>query len=187
MSICFDVNNMNAVMGKFCPEGENVITAIYGVGKSADIIQYFGGCQRTPDTLVPAGTNNILKVLKRKVCTYDLYIGYTEHSLIISECDMSTTYYYEFEDMTGSGLTMAKKLEKEITHKSIGKAFPLKSIKEFKMKNGWFGSVKCVLTLDNGTVFKFMLTKRAGGLVSPMPNHEKNRDSIIEVLEKYSK
>ncbi len=186
MSAYFDVNRMNTVLGSFCPEGENVIAAVYGVGKSTEIIQYFGGCERMVDTLVPSDTNNILKVFKMKVCAYDLYIGYTEKSLIISECDMSTKYYYEFDNITDPVLTGVKRLEKEITHKSIGKTFPLESIKEFEIKNGWFGSVKCVLKLDNGTFFKFMLAKRAG-VAGQMPDHMKNRDKIIELLRKYSK
>lgn len=186
MSAYFDVNNMNAVLGEFCPEGENVLAAVYGVGKSAEIIQYFGGCRQTPDTLAPADTDNIIKVLKMKVCTYDLYIGYTERSLIISECDMSTKYYYEFDNISDPVLTGVNRMEKEITHKSIGKVFPLESIKEFKVKNGWFGSVKCFLRLNNGTIFKFMLAKRAG-VSGQMPNHMENRDKIIELLKKYSK
>lgn len=186
MSICFDVDNMNKVMGTFCPEGENVIAAVYGVGKSTEITQYFGGCEIKGDALVPADNNAIIKVFKMKVCTYDLYIGYTEKSLIISECDMSTTYYYEFETITDPVFTGIKKLEKEITHKSIGKTFPLESIKEFEMKKGWFGSIKCVLKFNNGTFFKFMLAKRAG-LGNQMPDHLTNRDKIIEVLQKYSK
>lgn len=188
MSACFDVNNMNTVLELFCPEGEKVIAAVYGVGKSTEIIQYFGGCEQTADTLVPADTNNILKVFKKKVCTYDLYIGYTERSLIVSECDMSTKYYYEFDNITDPVITGVKKLEKEIKHKSIGKTFPLDSIKKFEIKNGWFGSVNCVLKLNNGSFFKFMLAKRAGAACQmPDQDHMKNREKIIELLKKYSK
>lgn len=186
MSAYFDVDNMNNILGLFCPEGENVIAAIYGVGKSTDIIQYFSGCEQKGDSLVPADNDNILKVLKRKVCTYDLYIGCTERSLIISECDMSTTYYYEFDNITDPIFTGIKGLEKEIPYKSIGKTFPLESIQKFEIKNGWFGSVKCVLKLNNGTFFKFMLAKRAG-IAGQMPDHMKNRDKIIELLKKHSK
>lgn len=187
MSIVFNVNNMNNVMRTFCPEGETVITSVYGVGRAAEITQYFSGCQVVGDKLVPANTNSILKVLKRKVCTYDLYIGYTEQSLIISECDMSTTYYYEMDEVTEPVTTGVIKLENEITHKSIGKAFPLESIKSFEMKKGMFGTTKCKLTLNNGTYFKFLLTKNAGGVVQPMPNHNENRDRVIDVLNKYSR
>lgn len=186
MSVCFDVNNMNKIMGMFCPEGEKVLGAVYGVGKATEIVQYFGGCESKGNMLVPADTNNLLKVLKKKVCTYDLYIGYTEKSLIISECDMATTYFYDIEEITTPALTGVIKLDKEVTHKSIGKTFPLESIREFKIKNGLFGSLNCVLKLDNGTFFKFMLAKRAG-IGGQMPEHMKNRDKIIEILTKYSK
>ncbi len=185
MSVCFDVDNMNTVMEAFCPDGENVIAAVYGVGRSTEIIQYFGGCERKVTVLVPADNNIILKVTKKKVCAYDLYIGITEKSLIISECDTSTTtYYYSFDAITDPIFTGIKKLEKEIPYKSIGKAFPLNSIKKFEIKDGLFGSVKCVLTLDNGTFFKFMMAKRAG-LGNLMPDHLTNRNKIIEVLQQY--
>ncbi len=186
MSACFDVDNMDTVMGTFCPEGENVIAAVYGVGKSTEIIQYFGGCERRVTALVPADNNTMLKVTKTKVCVYDLYIGITEKSLIISECDASTTYYYQFETVTDPVFTGIKKLEKEIPYKCIGKVFPLDSVKRFEIKNGVFGSVKCVLKLNNGTFFKFMMAKRAG-LGNQMPNHLTNRNKIIEVLQQHSK
>jgi hypothetical protein len=186
MSVYFDVNNMKKVMEMFCPEEENVLASIYAVGKATDIIQYFGGCKSEGYKLVPTDDDNLIKVFKRKVCTYDLYIGYTEKSLIISECDMATRYFYNIEEITTPILIGVKKIEKEITHNSIGKVFLLESIKEFKMKKGWFGSLNCVLTLDNGTFFKIMLTKRAG-LGNQMPEHIKNRDKIIEILKQYSK
>jgi hypothetical protein len=99
---------------------------------------------------------------------------------------MATRYFYNIEEITTPILIGVKKIEKEITHNSIGKVFPLESIKEFKMKKGWFGSLNCVLTLNNGTFFKIMLTKRAG-LGNQMPEHIKNRDKIIEILKQYSK
>lgn len=159
MSIFFKPSYMNEIMEMFCPEGETVINAVYGVGKETEINQYFGGCVNTGNTLLPADTSNIIKVFKRKVCIYDLYIGYTEKCLIISECDMATTYYYEIDDITDSIFEGVKKLEREIPHKTIGKVFPLDSIRDIQIKKGWFGSLKCVLTLTNGTFFKFMMAK----------------------------
>jgi len=185
MSSFFKPSYMNEIMGMFCPEGETVITAAYGVGKKTEIYQYFGGCMNVGDKLIPADTDNIIKVFKMKVCTYDLYIGYTEKSLIISECDMATTYYYDFDNITDPILTGVKRLEKEITHKSIGKVFPLESIQSFEVKKGWFGSLNCVLKLNNGTFFKFMLAKRAG-VGGQMPDHMQNRDKLIEVFKQYS-
>ncbi len=186
MSIFFKPSYMNEIMGMFCPEGEKVITAAYGVGKATEIHQYFSGCVNTGNELVPADADNIIKVFKMKVCVYDLYIGYTEKSLIISECDMSTKYYYEFDDITDPIFAGAKKLENEIPHKNIGKVFPLDSIREIQIKKGWFGSLKCVLKLDNGTFFKFMMPKKVGGITGQMPEHMQNRDKIIEVLKQYS-
>lgn len=187
MSIFFKPSYMNEIMGKFCPEGEKVINAVYGAGRETQIYQYFSGCVNAEDKLVPADTNNIIKVFKMKVCVYDLYIGYTEKSLIISECDMATKYYYEFDDVTGSVCAGTKKLEHEITHKSIGKVFPLDSICEIQIKKGLFGSLNCILKLENGTYFKFLMAKKVGGLTGQMPEHMQNRDKILEVLKQYSK
>ena len=85
-----------------------MITAAYGVGKATEIHLYFSGCVNAGNKLVPADTDNIIKVFKMKVCVCDLYIGYTEKSLIISECDMATTYYYEFDDITDPVFAGAK-------------------------------------------------------------------------------
>jgi len=84
MSIFFEESYMNEIMGMFCPEGETVITAVRGVGQRTEIYQYFCGCVETVDRLVPADRDNMIKVLKKKVCAYDLYIGYTEKSLIMT-------------------------------------------------------------------------------------------------------
>lgn len=43
------------------------------------------------------------------------------------------------------------------------------------------GSVKCFLTMKNGSYFKLMFPK-LGGLGGGMPNHAKYRDMIIERL-----
>lgn len=183
MSIIFKQSYMNEIMGRLCPEGETIITSLYGVGKETRIYQYFSGCVDAGDKLVPADKNNVIKVDKGKVCTYSLYIGYTEKSLIISECEKDTKYYYKFEEIN---LAAIKKLENEISYKNIGKVFPLDSICEFEVKKGWLGSINCVLKLENGTFFKFLLSKNAGGLTGQMPDHTQNRDKLIEVLKQYS-
>lgn len=186
MSIFFKPSYMNEIMEKFCPEGETVLLAVYGAGKETEINQYFGGCVNTGDKLVPADSDNVIKVFKRKVCVYDMYIGYTEKSLIVSECDMATKYYYEFDNITDPIFAGTKKLEKEIPHKNIGKVFPLDSIRDIQVKKGWFGSLNCVLTLTNGTYFKFLMAKQVGGITGQMPDHGKNRDKLLEVLKQYS-
>lgn len=185
MSIFFEESYMNEIMGMFCPEGETVIAAVRGVGKRTEIYQYFCGCVETVDKLIPADRDNMIKVLKKKVCVYDLYIGYTEKSLIISECDMATKYYYEFDKITDPAFVGARKLDKEITYKEIGKVFPLDSICDIQTKKGWLGSLRCELKLDNGTFFHFMIPKK-GGVGGQMPKHAQNRDKLIEVLKQYS-
>lgn len=120
------------------------------------------------------------------VCMYDMYFAYTEKSLIVSECDNTTKYYYEIDEVNDAGLAEAKRLENTIPHKSIGKVFPLDSISELQIKKGMFGCLKCVLKLDNGTYFKFLIPKRVGGITSQMPEHMKNRDKLIEVIKRYS-
>lgn len=187
MSVFFTKEHMNKIMGMFCPEGENIITAAYAVGKETEINQYFGGCENVGDRLVPADKDNIIKVLKRKVCIYDMYIGYTEKSLIISECDMTTKYFYQIEDVTDPAFVGIKKLDKEISHKNIGKVLPLESIKELQIKKGWFGSLRCILKLENGTYFKFLMAKQVGGITGKMPDHRENRDKLLEELKKYCK
>ena len=186
MADVFDIKHMNQVINSFCPKGETVLNALYAAGEAAGIIQFFGRCQVTEDTLLPADINNVIKVTKMKLCMYDVYIGYTDQSLIIAESDMETKYAYQFEEFSDSDFTQIKSLGQEITHKSIGKVFPLESIKEFKCKKGLFGAFRCTLEMENGTCFKFMLAKRAG-LSNRMPEHLQNREKLVEVLKKYSK
>lgn len=116
-----------------------------------------------------------------------MYIGYTEKSLIISECDMTTKYFYQIEDVTDPAFVGIKKLDKEISHKNIGKVLPLESIKELQIKKGWFGSLRCILKLENGTYFKFLMAKQVGGITGKMPDHRENRDKLLEELKKYCK
>ena len=99
---------------------------------------------------------------------------------------METKYAYQFEEFSDSDFTQIKSLEQEITHKSIGKVFPLESIKQFKCKKGLLGALRCTLEMENGTCFKFMLAKRAG-FSNRMPEHLQNREKLVEVLKKYSK
>ena len=93
MSIFFKPSYMNEIMEKFCPEGETVLLAVYGVGKSTEINQYFGGCANLGDKLVPADSDNVIKVFKRKVCVYDNNADTNAFCAVYNKKIIKTSYH----------------------------------------------------------------------------------------------
>ncbi len=63
--------------------------------------------------------------------------------------------------------------------------FPLADIQSCQIKNGWMGSVKCAVTMKNGSHCKLLLPK-LGGLGGGMPHHAEYRAAILARLERFS-
>lgn len=69
----------------------------------------------------------------------------------------------------------------ELLLSEIGKCFSLEDIQDCDIQPGWLGSMKCRITMKNGSYLKLMFPK-LGGLGGGMPHHTEYRDAIMARL-----
>lgn len=180
-SAIFEETNMRRSFEKYMPDGETLLAGIHAVSKETNIEGIFGRCVRTENGLVPNENGGIVKLSKKKYAGYDIYLGITQYSLLITECEKNS-YYYEFyddpKDVSGADI---KEVTSDIAFVDIGTCFSLADIQSCEIKDGSMGSVKCFITMKNGSYFKLMLPK-LGGLGGGMPHHTEYREAIIARL-----
>ena len=184
MSDIFDETNMRQTLGRYIPNGETLLAGIHAISKETVIKVIFGNCARTEKGLVPDENGGVI-VHKEKYAGYDVYLGITQYSLVITECERNR-YLYQFEEIPDLSGANIQEVTSEILFTDIGKCFPLADIKSCEIKKGWMGSVKCFITMKNGSYFKLMLPK-LGGLGGNMPHHTEYREAIIARLGENSK
>lgn len=178
----FNEKNMHKALERYTPDGEAVLAGIHVVTKESFVSCAFEECAITEDRLIPEKNNNIVTVSKKKLCTYDMYLGITKHFLVVADCE-ENRYYYEFDEEADKNKTDIHKVTEDILFKDIGKCFSLDAIESCKMKNGFCGSVNCDIRMKNGGYLKIMIPA-TGGLTAGMPNHKRYRDEIMECLSK---
>lgn len=178
----FSEKTMQQALGNYTPDGETLLAGIHAVGKESSVTCVFKNCVLTEDALLADENGNTVSVSKSKYSTYDLYVGITQHSLVVADCE-TYRYYYEFDKEPITDTTDIKTVTEDIQLRDIGKCFPLTDIESFDVKNGFAGSMNCVIKLKNGGYFKLLLPKM-GGLGGGMPRHEEYRDAIVECLNK---
>ena len=109
--------------------------------------------------------------------TFDpIHIGH----LILAECDVYQ-HLYEFNDSPNLAGVRVQELGAPLSIKDIGTCFPLDEIQKCEIRKGWMGSVKCFITMKNGSLLKLMLPK-LGGVGGGMPHHKEYREMIIARL-----
>ncbi len=178
----FSEKAMQSALGKYIPDGETLLAGIHAVGKESSVTCVFKNCVLTEDALLADENGNTVSVSKSKYSTYDLYVGITQHSLVVADCE-TYRYYYEFDKEPVTDTTDIQTVTEDIQLRDIGKCFPLTDIESFDIKNGFAGSMNCVIKLKNGGYFKLLLPKMCG-LGGGMPRHEEYRDAIVEYLNK---
>ena len=178
----FDETNMRKALEKYIPAGETLLAGIHAVSNETSIIGVFGKCFLTENGFIPKEDGDVITLNKRKYAAYDIYIGITQHSLVITECEKNK-YYYEFDKKADAGESDIQEVTSDIPLSDIGNCFPLSDIQSCEIKNAWMGSVKCFITMKNGSYFKLMLPK-LGGIGGGMPHHTEYREAIIERLNK---
>ena len=178
----FDENNMRKALGKYIPDGETLLAGIHAVSNETNITGVFGKCFLTESGFVPKADGDVIALNKRKYAAYDIYIGITQNSLVITECEKNK-YYYEFDKKPNANESDIQVVTSDIFLSDIGTCFPLSDIQSCEIKNAWMGSVKCFITMKNGSYFKLMLPK-LGGIGGGMPHHTEYREAIIERLNK---
>lgn len=180
MSEIFDEANMRRLLEEHIPIGETLVAGIHAISQETHIKGIFGRCIYMEDKLIPDKNGRIIALDKKKHSTYDVYIGITQNFLAIAGCEKNA-YHYELDDAPDGSEGEMQEITSDICLADIGTCFPLADIQSCQLKNGWMGSVKCFLTMKNGSSFKLMLPKR-GGLGGGMPHHAEYREAIIERL-----
>lgn len=182
MSGIFDEKRMTEFLNRYIP-GDEVLTAgIHGIGLETEVRQVFGKCSLVGEEIVPSENGGLLEVSKRKYSNYDVYIGITPNYLILSECDIYR-HLYDFNENPDLPGVVVEEVERCIPLEYVGTSFLLSEISSCVIKKAWMGSVKCQITMKNGSRLKLMLPKR-GGLGGGMPNHERYREEIITCLNR---
>lgn len=180
MSGVFDEKRMTKFLDRYIPDGEVLRAGIHGIGLETEVRQVFGNCSPVGEEIVPRENGGLLEVSKRKYSNYDVYIGITQRYLILSECDIYK-HLYDFNENPDPAGTVVEEVSGCIPLDYVGTCFLLSEISRCVVKKGWMGSVKCQITMKNGSQLKLMLPKR-GGIGGGMPNHTKYREEIIACL-----
>lgn len=176
----FNEANMRVALEKYVPAGETLVAAIRVVTKESSASCVFDKCILTEDDIRPAEDGKIVSVCKKKLATYDMYLGITERSLVVADCG-AYKYYYEFNKVPVSSDLKIRTLTEPVSLGSLCKCFALEDVESCKVKNGMAGSLNCVITMKNGDYFKIMIPK-TGGFGGGMPRHEEYRDVILKCL-----
>lgn len=98
---------------------------------------------------------------KEKYSKCDVYIGITEHYLIVTECE-EYGHHYEFNPSPDLRGCVVEEVGTRMFIGDIGNCFPFADIRECQVKKGWMGSAICSVTMNNGSFLKLMLPKRVG-------------------------
>ena len=182
MSEIFDEANMRSVLGKYIPDGETLLAGIHAISKETHVTGIFGKCICTEDGLVPDKNGGTVALNKKKYADYDVYVGITQSSLIIAECE-KCSYLYQFKDNPAVREEDIQEVTSGLLFDDLGTCYPLTDIQSCHMKKGWMGSVKCFVTMKNGSYFKLVLPK-LGGVGGGMPHHGEYRDALMARLSK---
>lgn len=180
MSDIFDEDRMMQALGRYVPAGETVRAGIHGIGIDSEVKEIFGKCVLVDGRLYPDENGGVLEVSKEKYSRCDVYIGITEHYLMVVECE-EYKHHYEFNQNPDLRGAVVREVRTCIPIEDMGICFPPAEIKKCEIKNGWMGSVNCSVTMKDGSFLKLMFPKR-GGLGKGMPHHKEYRDAIIARL-----
>ena len=181
MSDIFNETNMREALQRYVPNGETVLAGIHAIAKETKVTGIFGKCVRTECRLIPDENGGTIAFDKKKYAAYDIYLGITQSSLVIVECE-GNDYFYQFDDNPDVNGSDIQELTSALFYADIGTCYSLADIQSCEIKKGWMGSVKCFITMKNGSYFRLILPK-LGGLGKGMPHHAQYREMIIARLE----
>ncbi len=177
MAGIFDEGLMRETLGRYVPQGETLEAGIHAVSRETSIVAVFGRCVYAGDRLRRAENGGTLVLRKKKYAPYDVYLGVTQSCLLIAECEKNK-YLYDFD---AAPEREAQPLAADLPLSDVGTCFPLVDIQSCEVKKGIMGSVKCTVTMKNGSRFKLLLPK-LGGVGGGMPNHAQYRAAILARL-----
>lgn len=180
MSDIFSETTMRRALEKYIPDGETLLAGIKAVANESSVTCVFGECTLTEDRLIPCKDGGTIEISKKKYSGYDLYLGITQHFMVVADCK-SFRYLYEFAPDPIVRDTDVQIVTENILLIDVGKCFSLDRIQHCDVKKGMLGSIKCTVTMKNGDYFKLLLPK-LGGLGGDMPHHTEYRDAILSRL-----
>lgn len=172
----FEEKNIMQALEKYLPERETLTAGVKGVGLEVSILQIFKNCIFDGEKIIPSENGKMLQVNKRKVSSFDVYVGLTENYLILSQCRVNK-WLYAVDELQDLGGTAAKEVSSCIPLENIGICFPLADVQSCAIKKGWMDSVKCTITMKNGSYLKLQLPK-----LDALPHHAKYREAILTRL-----
>lgn len=176
----YDEKTMMQSLEKYLPEGELLTAAVHSMGIKTEIKQVFRNCiYDNDDKIIPCENGAALQVSKGKVAKFEVYVGITQHYLVLSECK-DYKHYYEFDQVLDTGEMEVQELDVAVSIKDIGTCFPLSDIQDCKIKNAMFGNTDCMVTMKNGSFIKVRFLKNAG---PGMPHHARYREAVIARLK----
>lgn len=176
----FDETNMRRALEKHIPDGETLVAGVHAVSRETCIKAVFWKCILEDDRLIPSENGRLLALSKSKYAAYDLYLGITQTSMIIVGCERNQ-YYYQFDNMPDGKEADVQEVTSDLLLQDIGTCFRLADVQSCEVKNGRMGSIKCFITMKNGSYFKLTIPK-LGGLTGDMPHHAEYREAIIARL-----
>lgn len=171
---------MRRALERYLPDGETLLSGVYVRSKETNIRGMFGKCVRGENSLIPVENGGIVAVNKKKYSDYDLYLGITQQFLIAAECSKNS-YYYQFYDNADAQGEEIQEVSAELPFADIGTRFPLSDVQSCEIKKGLFGSLRCFLTIKNGSYFK-LLFPAPSGMCARMPHYTQYRDEVIAWL-----
>ncbi len=168
---------MRRTLERYIPSGETLEAGIHAVSRETSIVAVFGKCRYAGDRLCRDENGGVMVLSKKKYTPYDVYLGVTQSCLLIVQCE-ENKYFYDFD---AAPEREAQPLAADLLLSDMGTCFPLADIQSCEVKKGIMGSVKCTVTMKDGSRFKLLLPKR-GGLGGDMPNHAQYREAILQRL-----
>lgn len=180
----FSEANMRKTLGKYISDEETLLAGIRAVANESKISGVYGKCLPMEDRLVPHEDGIVIALRKEKYSVYDVFIGITQSSLLIAECDKNK-HLYGIDEVHDVNEADIQNVTSEILLNDIGTRFLFTDIQSCTVKNGMMGAINCTITMKNGDYFKLLLPKTSG-MLGGMPEHLEYRDAIIAQLEKYS-
>lgn len=176
-----DETEMQKRLSKYVPEGETLEAGIYAKATESFINATYRKCDFRGMKLVRDESKEFFSMEKRKYAEYTVYVGITQSSLLVIECD-TNKHYYEYHDKLDCPLDSVPELMEDIAECDLGTRFNKNEIAKFKVKNGKQGSKNIVVTMKNGSYFKITIPDNAGPTAN-MPKHIEYSKKIIDTLK----
>ncbi len=162
-----------------CPEGEKVTAGVHGVAKKAKAVKIYKNSRMRDGEGISRSDDTALKLVRGKVCAFDVYVGITEKHLLIVECEKNS-WSYDYTNVPMTDIEGAD-VGEAIPPEKVGTCYAFSDITSCAIKKSLMGAVNVALTFKNGSYYKIMLPK-FGGLGGGMPNHKQFRTEILDRL-----